>query len=76
MKFVRQSEYKIVNDDGTDLAPSEMITISTLIDHFIEAKIVGVGESPFFTKTAALKMAQVMMDNYYLAPKKEEISNA
>ena len=71
MKFVRQSEYKIVNDDGTDLAPYEMQNINKLIDHIIEAKIIGVGESSFFTKKAALKMAQVMIDNYYLAPKNE-----
>tara|TARA_Y100000310_G_scaffold263917_1_gene274404 strand:+ start:50 stop:277 length:228 start_codon:yes stop_codon:yes gene_type:complete len=71
MKFVRQSEYKIVNDDGTDLAPYEMQNINKLIDHIIEAKIIGVGESPFYTKSVALKMAQVMIDNYYLAPKNE-----
>ena len=71
MKFVRQSEYKIVNDDGTDLAPYEMQNINRLIDHIIEAKIIGVGVSRFYTKSVALKMAQVMIDNYYLAPKNE-----
>ena len=74
MKFVMQSEYKIVNDDGTDLAPQEMQNINRLIDHIIEAKIIGVGESPFYTKSVALKMAQVMIDNYYLAPKNEQRS--
>ena len=48
-----------------------MQNINKLIDHIIEAKIIGVGESPFYTKSVALKMAQVMIDNYYLAPKNE-----
>ena len=75
MKLVRQSEYKIVNDDGTDLMPFEEKNVRKLMGEFIQAKVLG--ESSPVSELVALRMAQVVYKNYYVAPKDEatNISN-
>ena len=41
MKLVRQSDYKIVNDDGTDLMPFEEKNVRKLMGEFIQARVLG-----------------------------------
>lgn len=69
MKLVRQAEYKIVNDDGTDLMPYEKQNITNLMRHFQSANVIG--ENSPLGDHSALRMAQVVYDNYYVTPKDE-----
>ena len=61
MKLVRQSDYKIVNDDGTDLMPFEEKNVRKLMGEFIQARVLG--ESSPVSELVALRMAQVVYKN-------------
>jgi hypothetical protein len=66
IKFVS----KLVNDDGTELLPYETEKITRLMRQFQSANVIGEN-SPINDK-AALRMAQVVIENYYIAPRKNE----
>ena len=68
IKFVS----KLVNDDGTELLPYETKKITRLMRQFQDACVIG-DNSPINDK-AALRMAQVVIENYYIAPRKNEES--
>ena len=63
-------EYKMVNDDGTELLPYETEKITKPMQQFKTARVSG--KNTYVTDAAALRMAQVVIDNYYIAPRKEE----
>lgn len=70
MKLARQTAWKIVNDDGSDLTPYETVKYEKLIQQLMDASVLG-DNSPEGRKRHFLRMAMVVFDNYWVAPKEE-----
>ena len=70
MKMIRQTEYKIVNDDGSDLTPYEAAKYEKLMEQLMEGTLLG-DNSPAGRKGHYMRMAQIVFDNYWVAPKED-----
>ena len=71
MKIVEQKAYRIDHDDGTELTDYENNQVEELMQKFQEAKILG-DNSPIGQRQL-LRMASVVMENYFYTPKKDSV---
>jgi len=71
MKIVEQKAYRIVHDDGSELTDYENNQVEELMRKFQEARVLG--DNSNVGHRQLLRMASVIMENYYYTPKKDSI---
>jgi hypothetical protein len=71
MKMIEQKSYRIVHNDGTGLTDYENNQVEELMRKFQEARVLG--DNSNVGQKQLLRMASVIMENYYYTPKKDSI---
>jgi len=70
MKIIEQKQFKLTHDDGSDLTDYETDQVEELMRKFQEARVLG-DNSPIGQRQL-LRMASVVMDNYFYTPKEKK----
>jgi len=69
MKLVPETNYKIVNDDGSDVRPATAQKVKDIVQLMKDSKILGDG-SPV-PNTVAMKIASAILTHYELRKKRQ-----
>ena len=67
MKLEKQTQYVVLNDDGTPVHPATAKSVYKMMDLFASNSVNG--DTSYVSPDARFRMAMTILDNYTVKPK-------